>query len=332
MMPELKETAMKAIRVHAFGGPEVLKLEDVPEPKPGPGQVVVRVKAVGVNPVDVSIRNGAYKNVIPPYIPGSDAAGTVESTGDGVAHVKAGDRVFITGTTSPSFTGAYAELALSRANQVHPLPGPLSFPQGAAIYVPYGTAYRSLVQRAKAQAGETVFVHGASGGVGIASVQLARAMGLRVIGSAGTDRGRELALKEGSHYVLDHQAPDYLAKLTELTEGKGPEIILEMASHHNLGKDLTVLAKFGRIVIIGCRGPVEINPRDAMLRDAVIMGMHLGNPTEAEAAAIWAGLAAGFTNGTLRPVIGRELPLGEAAAAQKAVMEQNAYGKIILVP
>ena len=323
---------MKAIRVHAFGGPEVLKLEDVPEPKAGPGLVVVRVKAVGVNPVDVSIRNGAYKNVVPPYIPGSDAAGVVEAVGDGVAHVKAGDRVFITGTTSPSFTGAYAELALSRAGQVHPLPPTLSFPQGAAIYVPYGTAYRSIVQRAKAQAGETVFVHGASGGVGVASVQIARALGCRVIGTASTDKGRDLVLKEGAHHVLDHKAPDYLAKLTELTGGKGPDVILEMASHHNLGKDLTVLAKFGRIVIIGCRGPVEINPREAMMRDAVIMGMHLGNPTEAEAASIWAGLAAGFTNGTLRPVIGQELPLADAAKAQKAVMEQTAYGKIILAP
>jgi len=323
---------MKAIRVHAFGGPEVLRLEDVPQPGPGVGEILVRVKAVGVNPVDVSIRNGAYKNVAPPYTPGSDAAGLVESVGGGVTHVRPGDRVFITGTTSPGFTGAYAEFALSRAAQVHPLPGPLTFPQGAAIYVPYGTAYRSLVQRAKGQANETVFVHGASGGVGIASVQIGRALGLRVIGTASSDKGRELVLREGAHHVLDHKDPGYLQKLTELTGGKGPDIILEMASHHNLGKDLTVLAKFGRIVIIGCRGPVEINPRDAMLRDAVIMGMHLGNPTESEAASIWAGLSAGFMNGTLRPVIGRELPLAEAAQAQKAVMEQNAYGKIILVP
>ena len=323
---------MKAIRVHAFGGPEVLTLEDVPEPKAGPGQVVVRVKAVGVNPVDVSIRNGAYKNVVPPYIPGSDAAGIVEAAGDGVTHVKAGDRVFITGTTSPGFTGAYAELALSRAGQVHPLPSTLTFPQGAAIHVPYGTAYRSLVQRARGQANETLFVHGASGGVGIASVQLGRALGLRVIGTAGTGKGRELVLKEGAHHALDHKNPAYLTQLTALTDGKGPDIILEMASHHNLGKDLTVLAKYGRIVIIGCRGPVEINPREAMMRDAAILGMHLGNPTEAEAASIWAGLAAGFTNGTLKPVIGKELPLSDAATAQKAVMEQNAYGKIVLIP
>jgi NADPH2:quinone reductase len=332
MMPGLKEGAMKAIRVHAFGGPEVLKLEELPEPKPGPGEVAVRVKAVGVNPVDVTIRNGAYKNVVPPYTPGSDGAGTVAAVGDGVTHVKPGDRVFITGTTSPSFTGAYAEVALSRTSQVHPLPEKLTFSQGATIYIPYGTAYRSLVQRARAQAGETVLVHGASGGVGVASVQIARAMGLRVIGTAGTDRGRELILREGAHHALDHKAPDYLAQLSALTGGRGPEIILEMASHHNLGKDLSVLAKYGRIVIIGCRGPVEINPREAMMKDAAILGMHLGNPTEAEAAAIWSGLSAGFANGTLRPVVGKEYPLAEAAQAQKAVMEQSAYGKIVLTP
>jgi len=324
---------MKAIRAHQFGGPDVLKLEDVPEPKAGPGQVVVRAKAVGVNPVDVSIRSGAYSKVVqPPYTPGSDAAGVVESVGDGVKHVKAGDRVFITGTTSPSFTGACAELVLSRAGQVHPLPAGLTFPQGAAIYVPYGTAYRSLVQRARAQANETLLVHGGSGGVGVAAIQLARSLGLRVIGTGGTERGRELVLREGAHHVLDHKAPDYLEKLTTLTEGRGPDIILEMASHLNLGKDLTVLAKFGRIVVIGCRGPVEINPREAMMRDAAILGMHLGNPTDAEAAAIWAGLGAGFANGTLRPVIGRELPLKDAAQAQVAVMEPGSYGKIVLIP
>src|ERR1043166_7359207 len=167
---------MKALRVREFGGPAVLKIEELPDPKAGPGQVVVRVKAVGVNPVDTYIRSGAYAKVIqPPYTPGSDAAGLVDSVGDGVQHVKPGDRVFITGTTSPGFSGACAELTLSRAAQIHPLPPSLTFQQGAGIYVPYGTAYRSLIHRARGQAGETVLVHGASGGVGVASVQLVRA-------------------------------------------------------------------------------------------------------------------------------------------------------------
>jgi NADPH:quinone reductase len=324
---------MKAIRVHEYGGPHVLKLEDIPEPKAGPGQVVVRVKAVGVNPVDVSIRTGAYSKILTlPYTPGSDAAGLVEAAGDGVTHVKPGDRVFITGTTSPGFTGAYAELALSRAAQVHPLPDALTFAQGAAIYIPYGTAWRSLFQRADGRPGETVLVHGASGGVGVAATQIARAHGFRVIGTGGTDAGRDLVRQQGAHHVLDHKSADYLEKLMALTDGRGVDIILEMASHLNLAKDLTVVAKGGRIVVIGCRGPIEINPRDAMMRDAAILGMHLSNPTEAEMASIWAGLGAGFANGTLKPVVGREMALRDAAKAQQAVMEQSAYGKIVLIP
>jgi NADPH2:quinone reductase len=324
---------MRSIRVHEFGGPGVLKIEELPDPKPGAGEVTVRVKAIGVNPVDTYIRNGAYAKVVqPPYTPHSDAAGVVEQAGPGVAHLKPGDRVFITGTTSPGFSGAGAELALCRAAQVHPLPASLSFAQGAAIYIPYGTAYRSLFHRAQGRPGEWVLVHGGSGGVGIASCQIARAHGFRVIATAGTEKGRELVLKEGAHHALDHKAPDYLEKLTALTGGKGPDVILEMASHLNLAKDLTVLAKFGRIVVIGCRGPIEINPREAMGRDAAILGMHLANATDAEAASIWSALEAGFANGTLRPVVGREFPMKDAAKAHEAVMEPGAHGKIVLIP
>ena len=324
---------MKAIRVHDYGGPEVLRLEDVPEPAPSRGRVVVRVKAVGVNPVDVSIRTGAYSKILtPPYIPGSDAGGVVHAVGDGVTHVKPGDRVFITGTSSPSFTGAYAEFTLSVGAQVHPLPDALTFAQGAAIHIPYGTAWRSLFQRANGRPGETVLVHGASGGVGIAAVQIARAHGFRVIGTAGTDAGRELVRQQGAHHVLDHKSTDYLEKLPELTDGRGVDIILEMAAHLNLAKDLPVVARGGRIVVIGCRGPIEIHPREAMMRDAAILGMHLSNPSLSELASIWAGVGAGLANGTLKPVVGRELPLADAAKAQQAVMEQSAYGKIVLIP
>jgi NADPH:quinone reductase len=244
--------------------------------------------------------------------------------------VKAGDRVFITGTTSPGFSGAGAELALSREAQVQPLPAALSFSQGAALYVPYGTAWRSLFHRARGQAGETLLVHGASGGVGIASVQIARAAGFTVIGTAGTEKGLHLVRDQGAHHALDHKAPDYLERLMAITGGRGVDVILEMASHLNLAKDLTVLAKYGRIVVIGCRGPIEINPREAMGRDAAILGMHLANASESEAASIWAGVQAGLSNGTLRPVIGREFPLAEATKAHEAVLAPGSHGKIVL--
>ena len=320
---------MKAIRVREYGGPSVLKLEELPTPEPGPGQVLVRNHAIGVNPVDTYLRSNAdNRGPKLPYTPGSDAAGVVEAVGAGVTGVKPGERVYSGGT----LTGAYAELSLCDQAQVHPLPGPVTFPQGAAMNVPYATAYHALFNRGHGQAGETVLVHGASGGVGIGAVQLARARGLTVIGTAGTERGRQLVLEQGAHHVLDHTARDYLDKLTDLTGGRGPDIILEMLANVNLQKDLGILAMRGRIVVIGNRGTVEINARLAMNKDAAILGMALFHATPSQLAGIHGALVEGLRNRTLRPVIGRELPLAEAPRAHEAVMEAGHHGKIVLVP
>lgn len=320
---------MKAIRVREFGAPEVMRLEDVPEPKAGPGQLVVRVRAAGVNPVDTYIRAGAYASKPDlPYTPGSDGAGAVEEVGEGIKSFRAGDRVYLAGSVS----GSYAELALCDERQVHALPERVSFEQGAGVYVPYATAYRAIFQRARAEAGETVLVHGASGGVGVAAVQLARAAGLVVIGTGGTERGRELVRAEGAHHVLDHRAADYLEQLTALTGGRGVDVILEMLANVNLDKDLNVLARGGRVVVIGNRGTVEINPRAAMSRDADIRGMSLLSAPPEELRSIHAALVAGLEAGTLRPVVGQELPLADAARAHAAVLEPGAYGKIVLIP
>src|ERR1022692_2832260 len=320
---------MKAIRVHEFGGPEVMKLEDVPDLQPGPGQVVMRIHAAGVNPVETYVRTGTYamKPTLP-YTPGTDAGGVVTAVGPGVKRVKAGDRVY---TTLPN-SGTYSEQVLSNDAQVHRLPDNVSFEQGAAIGVPYGTAYRGLFQRAEAQPAETVLVHGASGGVRSAAVQLARAAGRTVIGTAGSERALELAKQEGAHHVLNHASDGYLDELMKLTEGRGVDVILEMLANQNLGKDLTVLAKKGRVVVIGSRGPVEINPRDAMGREADIRGLTLFATSEAEARQMHAALIAGLENGTLRPVIAQKVPLSEAARAHVEIMKHSgALGKIVLV-
>ena len=320
---------MKAIRVHEFGGPEVMKLEDVPDLTPGPGQVVVSVKAVGVNPVDIYIRSGAYAAKPPlPYTPGMDAAGTVEAAGEGVESVKVQERVYVVGTLS----GAYAEQALCDASQVHRLPGRASFAQGAGVNVPYATAYRALYNRAHGQPGETVLVHGASGGVGIAAVQMARGGGLTVIGTAGTEKGRKLVLEQGAHYVVDHRKVGYEEEIMALTKGRGVDVILEMLANVNLAKDLTLLALRGRVVVIGNRGSIEINPRATMQRDLSILGLTLMNATKEELVSLHAALVAGLENGTLNPVVGREMPLADAPLAHRAVMEPGAYGKIILIP
>jgi NADPH2:quinone reductase len=320
---------MKAILIRAFGPPEVMRVEEVPDPRPGPGQVVVKIHAVGVNPVETYIRSGAYARLPAlPFTPGNDAAGVVEGVGDGVEHVQAGDRVFLTGTIS----GAYAEKALCQEGQAHRLPDRTSFSQGAAVNTPYSAAYRALFQRARAIPGEAVMIHGATGGVGLAAVQLARAAGMTVIGTGGTEKGRRLIAGEGAHHALDHHAPDYLERALAITGGRGIEVIIELLANVNLGKDLSVLARGGRVVVIGSRGTVEINPRDAMARDAAILGMLVTNASAAEARSIHAALAAGLESGTLRPVIGMEIPLSDAAQAHRRIMEPGAFGKIVLIP
>ena len=227
---------------HAFGGPEVLRLEDMPTPKPGPGEVLVRIHATGVNPVETYIRAGTYARLPElPYTPGNDGAGVVEQVGADVTEFKAGDRVY----TAGSLTGTYAEFALCRKEQVHPLPANVSFAQGAAIGTPYATAYRGLLQRAVAKPGETVLVHGASGAVGTAAVQLARADGLRVFGTAGSDQGLKLAREQGAHEVFDHRAPEHFEQIMKATGGRGVDVIVEMLANVNLGNDLTILAKGG---------------------------------------------------------------------------------------
>ena len=319
---------MKAIRVREFGGPEVLRLEDVPELKPAAGEVVVRIHAAGVNPVETYIRAGVYaRKPALPYTPGTDGAGTIEATGKNATRFAPGARVYVAG----SLSGTYAEQALCEESSVFPLPAHVSFAQGAALGVPCATAYRALFQRASARPGETVLIHGASGGVGIAATQLARAQGLRVVGTAGSEKGRALVKAEGAHEVLDHKAPEHFDKALSLTGGRGYDLIVEMLANVNLARDLTILAHGGRVVVVGNRGNIEINPREIMARDAAILGMSLWNISPADSLSVHAALGAGLENKTLRPVIAEEFPLAEAARAHVAVTENSALGKMVLV-
>ena len=320
---------MRAILVRQFGGPEVLKHEEVPTPKPAAGQVLVRIHAAGVNPYDAYMRAGTYAVKPPlPYTPGSDGAGVIEAVGEGVKKIKRGDRVY----TAKTVTGAYAEYALALEEQVHPLPAKISFSQGAGVWVPYGTAYHALFHSAKAHASETVLVHGASGGVGTASVQIARAMGLTIFGTAGTSKGLDLVKREGAHHVFDHSKAGYQEEIMKATGSRGVDVILEMLANVNLSTDLKLLATNGRVIIIGNRGEITINPRDLMARRASARGFMLWALTPAEEADIHAGLIAGLENGTLRPVVGKELPLAEAARAHEEILEPGAAGKIVLLP
>jgi len=320
---------MKAIQVHEFGDAEVMRYEDVPEPTAAAGEVVLRVEAIGVNPVDTYVRAGVHliKPALP-FIPGADAAGTVLALGDGVSQFKAGDRVYIAG----GWGGCYAEQVARGAAHVFALPDTVGFAQGAAIGTPYGTAYWALVNRGRGKAGETVLVHGASGAVGTAALQIANAMGIKAIGTAGSERGLELVRQQGVSHALDHSQDGYLEAIGDLTGGKGPELILEMLANVNLPQDMEAAAKYGRIVVIGNRGPVEINARVAMMKELDILGIALFNATADETADLHAALGRGLADGSLNPVIGKELALAEAVEAHHAVLRPGAYGKIVLIP
>jgi NADPH:quinone reductase len=321
---------MKAILVRQFGGPEVLKLEDVATPKPAAGQVLVKIHAAGVNPADTYARTGNYA-VLPslPYTPGIEGAGIVDVVGDGVKKITAGDRVYV----AKSLSGTYAEYSLALESQVHRLPDRVSFTQGAGVFIPYATAYHAIHHEGRARAGQVVLIHGASGGVGIAAVQIARALGLTVFGTAGTPKGLELVQREGAHLSFDHSKPDYQNQIKTATAGRGVDLLLEMLANVNLGADLKLLAQMGRVVVIGSRGDVTITPRDLMSRRASVHSFTIWGLTDAEIAEIHAGILAGLANGTLRPVVGSEIPLKDAAQAHIDVMKPSgAFGKIVLIP
>jgi NADPH2:quinone reductase len=318
---------MKAIIVREFGATEVMKLEEIPTPEPNENQILVRIKAAGVNPVDTYIRSGVYaQKPNLPYTPGKDGAGIVEKTGANVTKFKAGDRVL----TADAGSGTYAEYALFDEKQLIKLPENVSFEQGAGVFVPYATAWRGLFEKAQAKSGETVLIHGASGGVGTAAIQWAKNAGLTVIGTASSEEGRALVKEQCADFVFDHSKENYLNEILETTGGKGVEIILEMLANVNLQKDFDVLAKFGRISIIGNRGSLDFNPRAIMGKDASVFGLSLFNATEAVMNEIHAAIFDGLQKGFLKPIVGKTFPLEKVTEAHHAVVEEKAFGKIVL--
>ena len=324
---------MRAIRAHSFGGPEVLQLEQVDDPVPGPGELVIDVRAAGINPADTYMRNGTYA-IVPtlPYIPGGDAGGVVSAVGADVRQFSVGDPVIVGTALSFDLTGCYAEKVKRKASEVLPLPSGVSFAAAAAFGVSYTTAHYSLFERGGAHPGETVFIHGASGSVGTSAIQLAKRAKLKVIGSASTAKGMELIVREGADQAVDHTKNGYLDEVKRFTSGKGPELILEMLANINLAADMDLVAKYGRIIVIGNRGEITINPRVAMMKELDIRGIALWNATPEQVKPMMQDILAGVAEGAIRPIIGREMPLADAATAHVAVLQPGSYGKIVLVP
>jgi len=312
-----------------------MRLEDVPTPEPTGSQVLVRIIASGVNPVDTYLRSGNHAHAPKlPYTPGKDAAGVAELVGENVNGIKPGDRVY----AADSLSGTYAEYSLCDEAQLGLLPDNTSFEAGAGVWTPYATSYRALFEKAQVKAGESVLVHGASGGVGIAAVQWAKNAGLNVIGTAGSDRGKQLVSEQGADLVVDHlsSSPEEAARakadILEFTGGKGVDVIVEMLANVNLLLDFDVLAMFGRIAVVGNRGTLEFNPRAAMTKDATIYGLSLFNAPQTVRESIRDAIYKGLSDSYLHPVISRTFELSEAAEAHREVIESRALGKIVLLP
>jgi len=329
----MQPMAMKAIRVTEFGGPEVLKVaSDVAIPVAGPNEVLVEIHAVGVNPVETYIRAGiksAVTNPKLPFTPGSDAAGVVAKVGSTQleSQFKVGDRVFVTRSTS----GVYGQFATVEAPYCHPLKDSLTFSQGAAIGIPYFTAYEGLFELAKIKKGETVLVHGASGAVGLACVEMAVAYGATVIGTAGTAEGLELVKKVGAAHVFHHREAGYTEKIKSIT-GKGVDVVMEMLADVNLATDCELTAFRGRIVIIGCRGPATFEPIAIMSKDISVIGFVLFNVSQKEHEHLAEGILKLIDQGFVNPIVSKEYPLDQASATHHDILEKSTLGKLVILP
>ncbi|XP_077545800.1 quinone oxidoreductase-like isoform X2 [Haemaphysalis longicornis] len=298
-------------------------------------KVLVRVKAAGVNPVDTYIREGSFGYSFSlPYTPGKDGAGIVEQVGKGVMGLQEGDRVFFSNRNMANKHGSCAQYSLLDDTDVWKLPEAVSFTKGAALGVPYFTAYRALVLKAKTQASHRVLIHGASGSVGTACVQIAKhKLGATVAGTAGTPHGMELVKSLGADFTTCHREKDYLPKITEWAGGQGVNVIIEMLANVNLAHDLELLGQNGIVIVVGNRGSIKIDPRDMMRKETSIMGTALFSSTPEEWQATARFVAEGLEAGWLNPVVERTYPLAGAKDAHHDIINSpGAKGHLVIDP
>lgn len=323
---------MKAIQIKEFGGPEVLKLVELPEPTPRAKEVRVRVHAAGVNPNEAYARTGTYGAYIPelPYTPGFDGAGVIDAVGEGVTHFKVGDRVYIGGFMAKRNTGTYAEKVVVDAASVHLLTEELTFEQGAALGIPGLAAYQAIVLRAQVKEADTVLIHGGSGAVGLIAIQIAKAIGAKVIATASTEQGRKLIRALGADVALPHVAQGEYDEIMTATDHQGPDVIIEMLADQNLETDMEIARKNARIVILGSRGTIQIDPRHTMTKGLAILGMSAINLDATETAVAYSELTKLVDEGEILPLVGDVLSLDKAAEAHEQILTKKGNGKLIL--
>ncbi len=319
---------MKAIRVHEYGAPSVLRPEEIPTPTPGPGQALVRLMVAGVNFVDIYQRRGGYP-VSLPFIPGREGAGVVETVGKGVTTVKPGDRVAFTGQP-----GGYAEATVVPADSLIALPEDLSFEQGAAFPLQGMTAHYLLHEFRRPKQGDSVLIHAAAGGMGLLLVQWARHLGARVFGTVSTEEKAKAAREAGANEVIFYMQRDFVAEIKRLTGGRGVDLIVDGVGKSTFPGDLEAVALRGHIVIFGAAsGPADpIVPNALMARSITVSGGSLGNYllTREELLRRAGDVVAGIRAGWLRLRIAKVLPLAEAAEAHRLLEGRHTIGKLLL--
>jgi len=340
---------MKAVLIRKHGGTEVLEIADLPKPKAESGQVVIRVKAAGMNHLDIWVRRG-MPGVTLPMIPGSDAAGVIEEVGAGVTGLKSGDRVFVApgfscgrclecgagreplcrnyGIIGEHTSGTQAEYAALPAANAMPLPDGVSFEEGAAFPLVFLTAWHMLVGRAQVQVGEDVLVHAGGGGVGTAAIQIARLHGSRVFATVGSDDKAERVRGLGADAVINHRKADFLEEIRRLTGKRGVDVVIESVGQETWDRSLKALARGGRLVTCGAtsgyRGETDL--RFVFSKGLSILGSTMGSRAELLRVARLVG------ERRLRPVIDRVLPLERVADGHRAMAERSLFGKIVLKP
>lgn len=342
---------MKAVVFRQHGGPEVLEYADIPDPSPGPGEILVRVKACAVNHLDLWIRQGipAYRITLP-HISGCDVAGVVERVGPEVTHVAVGDSVVLApglscgecewcragednlcsayGIRGAKTAGGYAEFATAAARDALLLPPGLSFEEAAAFPLVFLTAWHMLVTRAKLQMGETVLVHAAGSGVGHAAIRIAKYLGARVYTTVGSDAKIPKAKALGADEVINYQREDVEERLNTLTQQRGVSVVFEHIGPQTWEKSLRVLAKGGRLVTCGATsGPsVPLDLRYVFSRQLTMLGSMMGTRAELEQVTQLIGQR------KLKPVVDTVFPLREARAAQERMLARDVFGKLVLQP
>jgi NADPH:quinone reductase-like Zn-dependent oxidoreductase len=342
---------MKAVAIRSHGGPEVVKVEDLPDPSAAPGKVVVRVKAAALNHLDIWVRIGwPGLKLAFPHVLGSDVAGVVEAVGPGVEGWKPGDEVVVNPSVGcgrcerclsgnenlcrtfsilgEHVSGGMSELFAVQARNVLPKPSNLSFEEAAAVPLTFMTAWHALVGRAQLKLGETILVHAAGSGVGTAAVQIAKLLGARVIATAGSDAKLEKARALGADHVVNYETQDFQAEVRKLTAKRGVEVVFEHVGKKTWEKSLLSAGIGGRIVTVGATTgydpPTDL--RHVFFRQLSILGSTMGTGGELVQVLRF------VSEGKLRPVVDRVLPLAEARAAQGLLADRAQFGKIVLVP